>query len=164
MKLATIKRLAALAYLRCNLSTYLDDEDAASAKQEGQKAVEIVGRVIGEDVVGEGGSLYRAKGYQLMGEIEQDQKKEEEAEKWYLKAVAEATAYAADTHTCLIQFHGNLIDLYGSSENEEKKAKCLELAKKNNDIATSNFGELNIYTIKTELDMVTNMIMQFQDS
>jgi hypothetical protein len=48
--------------------------------------------------------------------------------------------------------------LYGACEDEQKKVKCLQIAERNGEIAIKNYGELNIYTLKTELDLVTNNV------
>jgi hypothetical protein len=57
MKVASIHRTRGLSYLRCNLNTLLDDDDAMLAMKEADKSLEIVNQLVDESVP----NYYRAK-------------------------------------------------------------------------------------------------------
>lgn len=61
-----------------------------------------------------------------------------------------------------MQFNSYLIEVYGSTEDPEKKRKCILIAEKNLEVAKKYYGEERIYTLKHELSLSTNCITQLK--
>eukprot|EP00347_Sterkiella_histriomuscorum_P004219 403361289 len=147
----------AMCYIKCNLQQLLEEDQVKLSENEIFQAQDNLSRLFG----GVEEKTYKwAQCMLTLGEVYSQSKQMEKAEDSLLKAQNIAGLLYSDHHPAIIQFNTALIELYGSSTEEPNVSKCIQIAKKNAEIAQKYYGEESIYCVKTEFDLISNLVSQ----
>lgn len=121
-------------------------------------SLEIYHQIFGS----EANNYYIAKANASVGDVLVEKKDYEAAEKCFHKAQTIVGFIVGENHPAITTFNSLLIEVYGYSENPEKKNRVLLIAEKNLSIAKNFYGDESIYTLKHELSIATNSITSFK--
>jgi len=103
-------------------------------------------------------NYYYARYLKAQGELYNETKKPEEAEKTLLLAQRIIGELYSDSHPIIIDYNAILSEVYALKNTEEGKAKSLQIVDRNLEIAYQYYGKLSIYTNRHELSCVSNKI------
>lgn len=127
--IANCYRFIKEAYLKVH--SQRNKQALEKAEEANKKTLAIIQCIIGEDKP----NYLLARALLGEGEILVSQKKVDEAEKVVLKAQTMIGTQFSENHPCIIDFNSNLVEVYSNKTNEGEKAKTVQVATKNLEIA-----------------------------
>ena len=129
MFIANCYRFIKEAYLKVH--SQRNKQALDKAEEANKKTLAII-----QSILGEGKPNYLlARALLGEGEILISHKKVDEAEKVVLKAQTMIGTQFSENNPCIIDFNSNLVEVYSNKTNEGEKAKTVQVATKNLEIA-----------------------------
>ncbi len=109
-------------------------------------------------VLGDGANYLTARSLLSVGDIQIQRKEWDAAEKTMLRAQTMIAEKFSENHPCITEYNSNLLEVYSNKSEEEEKAKTVQIAEKNLEIAQQYYGEDSIYVVRHELALASNKI------